>query len=296
MAKILLVDDDRVLSEAMKAAFVAIGHQCVHVTTGEQAFQILKNESVDLIILDVMLAGMSGFEICRRIHADASLYAMPILILSAMDGEEEMSHGFSQGADDYVTKPFRMEALLSRVDNLLTSAQTPLIDPMTSMPGHRFIRLELQKAISQGNDFALLYVELMRLGEYARAMGNQARVVIVRQLAQLIDQQGKSLSDGAFRAGHMGGGHFACLVSPEHAQTFGENLVAHWKTQWDAEHASTTARPKSGALPTPALMICLTHRRVSGNKGVGDYFEILSHLREKAIANKLEGLCCDQRI
>lgn len=281
----------------MRAAFQAAGHSCVVAQSGEQAFRILKSDPVDLMILDVMLSGMSGFEICRRIHADPSLYALPILILSAMDGEEEMHHGFAQGADDYVTKPFRMEALLSRVENLLASSKTPMIDPMTSLPGHRFIRLELQKAINLHSEFTLVYVEVLRLGEYARSAGTDGRTRIVRLLAQIIQEQGKTLNDPAFRAGHMGGGHFVCLLSRAGAQGFGEALESAWKIkQADAFEEPGSTRPRSATPPMALdLLVCLTPSKGAGNQSVGEYFEILSHLRDKAIHAKRTGLYCDQR-
>ncbi len=294
MASILIVDDDQLLAENMRAAFQAVGHTCVMAETGEQAFQVLKHDPVDLMILDIMLAGMSGFEICRRVHADPSLYALPIMMVSAMDSEEEMRHGFAQGADDYVTKPFRLEALLGRVESLLASSKAPMIDPMTSLPGHRFIRLELQKAINLHSEFALAYIEVQRLGEYVRLAGADERVKIVRSLSQIIQEQGKVLQDPAFRAGHMGGGHFVCIMSRASARTFGESVENAWRLSLASP--SGGVRPKSTSQSVPLeLLVCLTPSKGGGSQSVAEYFEILSHLRDKAIHAKQTGLYYDQR-
>ena len=237
---------------------------------------------------------LNCFEICRRVHADPSLYALPIMMVSAMDSEEEMRHGFAQGADDYVTKPFRLEALLGRVESLLASSKAPMIDPMTSLPGHRFIRLELQKAINLHSEFALAYIEVQRLGEYVRLAGADERVKIVRSLSQIIQEQGKVLQDPAFRAGHMGGGHFVCIMSRASARTFGESVENAWRLSLASP--SGGVRPKSTSQSVPLeLLVCLTPSKGGGSQSVAEYFEILSHLRDKAIHAKQTGLYYDQR-
>jgi len=166
---------------------------------------------------------------------------------------------------------------------------------MTSLPGHRFIRLELQKAINLHAEFALAYVEVLRLGEYARAAGGDGRTRMVRLVAQLIQEQGKLANDPAFRAGHMGGGHFVCLLSRGSAQRFGEAIASAWiEKQAAAAEEAGPARAKS-SLPAVDLLVCLTPGKGAGNQSVGEYFEILSHLRDKAIHANRAGLYCDQR-
>lgn len=296
MAKILMVDDDPVVSTAVRDALRSVNHECTVAANSAQAFHALKSEPFDLMILDIMLPGVSGFEVCRRVHSDPMLYALPILMLSAMDGDEEVSHGLAQGADDYVSKPFRMEVLMARIENLLNSSHTPLVDPLTSLPGPRFVRLELQKAINLRAVFALLYIELRHITEYARAVGPDARNALVRHLAQLLQARGREMNDALFRVGHMGGGHFVSLHTPELAQPYGEKIAASWNAHLATPGVLPAPVHGKPALAVPEVLIGLTHARPSGHQTVGDYFDILSHLRAKALASNAAGIYCDQRM
>src|SRR5690606_30808149 len=115
-AKILIVEDDPRAAEVLGRSLTAAGHTCSIESTGARVLERARQDTPDLLVLDVMLPGTSGFEICRRVRADAHLYTLPILIVSAMRGEEEVMHGLAQGADDYVVKPFEPAQVVQRVE------------------------------------------------------------------------------------------------------------------------------------------------------------------------------------
>ena len=295
MAKILIVDDEASLVEMIGVALRAAGHRILAVPTGERAMEAVRKGAVDLMILDVMLPGISGFEVCRQIHADSSLYVLPILMLSAMGDMEEVSHGLEQGADDYVSKPFSMETLVGKVENLLAGAKTPMVDETTSLPGPRFLRLELQKAIHLRHDFSLAYIELLHLGPFSRLSGGETRNKAVRSLAQAVHLCGKELGDAAFRSAHMGGGHFACLVRSDKKEAYCQCLLQAWDKCWSELKPAAPSQPKTGAFPVLELLVCLTSCRGSDHHTVRGCFETLSHLRETAVASKVSGIYCDRR-
>jgi len=119
--KILLVEDDRNLLDALKYNMLKEGYTVFAAGDGAEGLDIARREKPDLIILDVMLPSISGFEVCRILRKETSV---PILILSARADETDKVVGLDIGADDYVTKPFNLRELLARVRALLRRSET----------------------------------------------------------------------------------------------------------------------------------------------------------------------------
>ena len=119
MANILIVEDESHIADGLKFNLEEEGHDTVVATTGREAVENLTSETgeFDLVILDIMLPEMSGFEVARRTRAAGNYVA--ILMLTAKDEKADIVRGLEEGADDYLTKPFRLEELLARVKGLL---------------------------------------------------------------------------------------------------------------------------------------------------------------------------------
>ena len=114
--KILLVDDEPDVLEMVSRTFLRAGCEVVTAQDGERALSLLDAARPDLIVLDVILPGIDGFEVCRRVRLDSQI---PIVVLTARDDEEDDLRGFRLGVDDYVTKPFSARQLLARVAAVL---------------------------------------------------------------------------------------------------------------------------------------------------------------------------------
>jgi DNA-binding response OmpR family regulator len=123
MAKILIVEDDRAILLGLKENLAYEGHTVMEVPRGDQALDKLAAAKPDLLILDIMLPGISGFEVCRRVRKQDR--RLPILMLTARSDEVDKVMGLDLGADDYLTKPFSVSELLARVRALLRRAQLP---------------------------------------------------------------------------------------------------------------------------------------------------------------------------
>jgi DNA-binding response OmpR family regulator len=119
VARILIVEDEANIAEGLQFNLEAEGHQVEVAADGQRAVDVLTDpeRSFDLVILDLMLPEMGGFEVARRTRA-AGIY-VPILILTAKDSTADLVRGLEEGADDYLTKPFRLDELLARVKGLL---------------------------------------------------------------------------------------------------------------------------------------------------------------------------------
>jgi DNA-binding response OmpR family regulator len=118
--KILLVDDDRNLLDVLKYNLEKENYSVITAADGIQALELARSEKPDLIILDIMLPGLSGFEVCRILRKDLTV---PILMLTAKTEEVDKVVGLELGADDYMTKPFSVRELMARVRAMLRRAQ-----------------------------------------------------------------------------------------------------------------------------------------------------------------------------
>ena len=110
--RILLVDDDRALRDAVGRALRLEGHEVIVAADGQEALRVLAGDSVDLVVLDVAMPGMSGIEVCRRLRSAGDTAS--VLMLTAKDGIADRVEGLDAGADDYLVKPFALEELLAR--------------------------------------------------------------------------------------------------------------------------------------------------------------------------------------
>jgi len=118
--KILVVEDELALRETLEYNLARLGYQVVTAADGFEALALVNSEHPDLVLLDLMLPGLDGFEICRRLRRE---HSMPVMMLTARADEIDKVVGLEVGADDYLTKPFSMRELLARVKALLRRAQ-----------------------------------------------------------------------------------------------------------------------------------------------------------------------------
>ncbi|MBP2642557.1 MAG: response regulator [Firmicutes bacterium] len=117
---VLLVDDDYVNLQALVNIIKAENYSAIAVTSGKEALEILEqNKNIDLVILDIMLPNMSGYEVCRKLREDYSLFELPVLMMTAHRSADSMLTGFSAGANDFLSKPFDSSELKARMKTLL---------------------------------------------------------------------------------------------------------------------------------------------------------------------------------
>jgi two-component system alkaline phosphatase synthesis response regulator PhoP len=168
MAKetILVVEDEEDIRELLKYNLEKEGYQVLGAATGEEALRTVRGRLPDLILLDLMLPGIDGLEVCRRIKGDPQTKHLPIVMLTAKGEETDIVTGLELGADDYVTKPFsprvllaRLRAALRRRALQLTPATEPLkTDELVIHPGRHEVLLEGQPIPLTVTEFRLLHL------------------------------------------------------------------------------------------------------------------------------------------
>jgi len=117
MQTILIIEDDRAISRGLIDNFLQEGYHVLHADDGDEGLQLALDEPIDLILLDIMLPSVNGYEICESVRREKK--EIPILMLSAKGQEEDIVRGLEMGADDYITKPFSINELKVRVRNFL---------------------------------------------------------------------------------------------------------------------------------------------------------------------------------
>ncbi len=112
--RILLIDDDPLIRRIIVKTLVAAGYETLEAANGTEGLKLAESSIPDLILLDVMMPGVDGFEVCARCRSLEATSRIPIIMLTALDQSEAQVRGLEIGADDYITKPFNLDVLESR--------------------------------------------------------------------------------------------------------------------------------------------------------------------------------------
>jgi two-component system, OmpR family, manganese sensing response regulator len=171
--RLLIVEDEVEMAEPLRAILTREGHSVEVAHDGERGEEFLQNHSYDLLILDWMLPGCSGLELCRRLRAQGN--ALPVLMLTAKDTVDDRVQGLDVGADDYLVKPFELKELLARVRALLRRPVVPLraaeVQEDQIQVGDVILDLKGKLAFRQGQPIELSAKELQLLELLMRRAG-----------------------------------------------------------------------------------------------------------------------------
>ncbi len=125
MARILVAEDEKQIADMIAFKLTNSGHQVIRAHDGEQAMKLARLEIPDLIMLDAMMPGLSGFEVLRRLKIDSELRSVPVIMVTAKGHERDVLSGLRGGAVDYVVKPFSLKELAARVELALAKDRPP---------------------------------------------------------------------------------------------------------------------------------------------------------------------------
>jgi DNA-binding response OmpR family regulator len=167
---ILLVEDELNIAQGLIFNLKADGYRVTHVQSGEEALQLFSRNTFTLVVLDLMLPGISGYEVCRELREGNP--RLPVLILSARSAEEDRIKGLKQGADDYLTKPFSLDEFLLRVRGMLR--RSGWYQPETAREisfGNNWVDLAEGRASTAAGEVLLTDQELKLLRAFADREG-----------------------------------------------------------------------------------------------------------------------------
>ena len=306
MSRILLVDDDVDLAELVKTKLSSEGHQVEVFHSGQGAFEAAKRMKPDIAILDIMLPEVTGYQICRRIRKDPELYRTAILILTALGEEPEIMHGLEQGADDYLSKPFKLETLsekLASLSNLLESLQRRHV--LTGLPGTDSIKREINHRLARGMAIAACYIDVVGFKPYCAVYGAEGQRRVMQFMGKLLTQLTRNIGVYECFVAHMGGEHFVILLNLEDYERFCSALTQTFDTsikelysQQELSQGYIVAIDKhgrEGRYPFMALAIGVAHTQYRHYKSAKKMFEVLAQTRQKAQPDGKSAVFVDRR-
>ena len=223
--RILITEDELNLREVLHMQLELAGFDVVEACNGDEALAQAEQTRPDLILLDVMMPGMDGYETLRRLRASYATRYIPVIMLTAKDTKRDVLSGFRDGANDYLTKPYDRDELLLRIGNQLRwSRQQREANPLTGLPGNLSINDEIERRLAAGTPFALLQVDIDFFKAYNDLYGYPRGDDAIQTLSRILVDAARHDGEGAF-VGHIGGDDFVLLASPENAETIGQEVI-----------------------------------------------------------------------
>jgi DNA-binding response OmpR family regulator len=177
--KLLLIEDEEDIAALIKLQAEIAGYRMVVEVDGLNGLHAVEREKPDLVILDIMLPGMSGLDVCRKIKTDPELKNIPVIMLSAKSEELDIVLGLELGADDYVSKPFSAKVLFSRVRAVLRRGKEPEKAPKVMQFGPFTLEVDRYHVIK--ND-KLITLTLSEFGILRRLLTSRGKVLTRNQL------------------------------------------------------------------------------------------------------------------
>ena len=226
--KILIVDDSSFFANIIIKALTQEGYDVIWASCGEDALRMVREEKPDLVLLDVVMPDISGFEVCRILRAAESNNLMPIIMLTSKDGHDDVLTGLDLGADDYIIKPFDNRELLSRVKNTIKRIdRNRNANPLTGLPGNLEIMRELDYIIGKKLLFAAIYADLDNFKSYNDAYGFLKGDIAIKLTADILRDAAAVCEADPF-IGHIGGDDFIVIVKPECADIICREIIENF--------------------------------------------------------------------
>lgn len=217
-ARILIVEDDFDISNMLKIYFTAQGFEVDVAPRGADALEKTRHGLPHLIVLDIMLPDIDGYEVCRTLRTHTRTSHIPIIFLTQKDERRDKIQGLELGADDYITKPFDIEELKLRVQNAIARAEREnLRDPRSGLPSGRLIEEQLRKIIRE-EDWALLDMRLIYFQAFKEVYGFVAGDDVMRFTAMLLGEVVDELGTADDFIGHAGGDNFIIITQEQNAE------------------------------------------------------------------------------
>ena len=231
MADILVVEDEQLIARLLKETLQSEGYNVVTVLNGEDAVQFALCETPHLIILDLMLPGIDGYEVVRRLHTYPKTIHIPIIVLSSLGEPKDKVSAFETGVDDYITKPFDTDELLARVHAQLRRVQQNFLSPLIGLPGGFQVELAIKYKLNSKEPWSLLYLDLDNFKAFNDAYGFLTGNDMIRLVGRICQRVVRKYGNPDDFVGHVGGDDFVVVTTPELAHTLCSYICEYYKEE-----------------------------------------------------------------
>jgi len=232
-SKILIVEDDPDVAEMLNAYFRVQGYEVFTVNWGEDGVRAAQTVLPDLMILDIRLPDIDGYEVARRVRSDRRTNEIPIIFLTEKRERIDRLQGFEVGADDYITKPFDVQELRLRVRNALKRvSQGSLTNPVSGLPEGPLVEERLSEVIHKSG-WALLHISIDHLDSFREAYGFVASDDVLRAISLMIHNTMKETCSADDFIGHVSPTDFAVVISPSNMGAFQDRIRSRLEQSLD---------------------------------------------------------------
>ncbi|HJS25717.1 MAG TPA: response regulator [Actinomycetota bacterium] len=228
---ILVVDDDPDIARFVEVNLRSAGYEVSVASDGEEALQKAGLLRPDLVLLDVMMPRIDGFEVAHRLRRNPQTANTSIIMLTAKALATDKVLGLTAGADDYIIKPFDPIELLARVKGTLRRAKEMRnLSPLTGLPGNIRIQEEIERMVREDLPFAVLYADLDNFKAYNDQKGFVRGDRLIQATARVVQDAVVESSTEGF-VGHVGGDDFVAVLKPDVAEDVAKRIVEAFDTQ-----------------------------------------------------------------
>ncbi len=250
---LLIVEDDFDISNMLKIYFTGQNYKVDVAPRGSEALEKTRKHMPHLIVLDIMLPDIDGYEVCRRLRTSTRTSHIPVIFLTQKDERSDKLQGLELGADDYITKPFDIEELNLRVKNAISRAEREsLTDPRSGLPSGRLIEEQLRRLIREEN-WALMDIRIDHFEAFKEVYGFVTGDDVLRFTAMILNETVDETGTPEDFIGHVGGDNFIITTSHKAAsgiaqkvkERFAEKVLTHYHFI-DREQGYITATNEAG--------------------------------------------------
>jgi len=272
---IMLVEDDLDLSEMVSAYFRVQNYDVLTAAWAEEALKIASESHIDLIILDVRLPDMNGFDLCRELRTNnRKTESTPIIFLTEKRDRGDKLQGLELGVVDYITKPFDIQELRLRVRNTINRANRPAaINPVTDLPEGEVVEEKLESLLTDTSDWAVLQLSISQLSKFREHYGFVAADDVLRAVTLMMRNAVKEHGDPDDFMGHLEHEDFLIVTHSTNAKSILERIER--RIQQSREYFYPIRDHNKAVKAMTENQLALSSAVITGNSGSFDTVKAL---------------------
>jgi PleD family two-component response regulator len=229
--RILVVEDDLDISNMLRIYFDSQGYEVLVAGRGGDALELCRKKLPHVVVLDIMLPDMDGYEVCKKLRSNLRTSHIPIMFLTQKDERMDKIAGLELGADDYITKPFDIEELKFRIQNaVVRTTRESLTNPVTGLPSGKLIEEQL-RLLMRKDGWAILYIGLKDFGAFNEVYGFVAGDDVLRFTAMVIGNAVDELGTPDDFIGHTAANDFVVITTASQAQAIKGKVTDRFATE-----------------------------------------------------------------
>ena len=263
--RLLIVEDDADIANMLKIYFTGLGYDVDVAWRGSDALDKTRQVLPHLIVLDIMLPDIDGYEVCRTLRTNTRTSHIPVIFLTQKDERSDRLQGLELGADDYITKPFDIEELKLRVQGAIRrSERESLTDPRSGLPAGRLIEEQLRRTI-RAAEWAYMDIRINYFDQFKDVYGFVAGDDLLRFTAMLISEVVDELGTPNDFIGHAGGDNFIIVTTESAApdirqrlsERFSEEIQTHYNFMDRQQGFIVTPNAEGEVEKTPLMSLAI---------------------------------------